>query len=88
MKKNSKIFIDHSETTDDVYENLEDSNQTKKKVLMVFDDIIADIEANKKLSHIVTELFIKGRKLNISYVPKDVRLNVTHYFLMKIPNIR
>ena len=46
---------------------------------------------NKKLSSIVTELFIRGRKLNIkSYfkVPKDVRLNTTHFFIMKIPNKR
>ena len=52
---------------------------------------------NKKLNPIVTELFIRGRKLNISIVfitqsyfkvPKDVRLNSTHFFIMKIPNKR
>ena len=52
---------------------------------------------NKKLNSIVTELFIRGRKLNISLVfitqsyfevPKDVRLNTTHFFIMKIPNKR
>ena len=52
---------------------------------------------NKKLNSIVTELFIRGRKLNISLVfitqsyfkvPKDVRLNTTHFFIMKIPNRR
>ena len=60
-------MIDYSQTIDDVYENLEDYNQTKKrKVLVVFNDMIADMEANKKVSPIVTELFLRGRKLNIS----------------------
>ena len=75
----------------DIYENLEDYNPTKKRrVLTVFDDIIVDIESNKKLSPKVTELFLRGRKLNIwlvfiseSYfkVPETVRLNATHYFV-------
>ena len=65
--KNLKAFIDYSQTIDD--ENLENYNPTKKKkVLIVFDDIIADMEANKKLIGIVTELFLRGRKLNISLV--------------------
>ena len=60
----------------------------------MFDDMIADMESNKKLSPTVTELFLRGRKLNIllvfisqSYfkVPKTIKLNVTHYFIMKIP---
>ena len=52
-------FIDYSKTIDDVYENLEDFNPTKKmKVLTVFDDMIADIESNNELSTIVTELFL------------------------------
>ena len=59
--------------------------------------MIADMINNKKLNSIVTELFIRGRKLNISLVfitqsyfkvPKDVRLNTTHFFIMKIPNKR
>ena len=63
---------------------------------MVFYDMIADIH-NKKLNSMVTELFIRGRQLNISLafitqsyfkVPKDVRLNSTHFFIMKIPNKR
>ena len=67
--KNPKVFVDYSETIDDVYENLEDYNPTKKRrVLIVFDDMIADMESNKKLSPIVTELFLRGRKLNISLV--------------------
>ena len=56
--------------------------------------MIADIHCNKKLNPIVTDLFIRGRKLNISVfitqsyfaVPKNIRLNSTHYFIMKIPN--
>ena len=59
--------------------------------------MIADIINNKRLNPIVTELFIKGRKLDISIVfitqsyfkvPKDVTLNSTHFFIMKIPNKR
>ena len=77
---------------------MEDYNPTeKKRVLLVFDDMIADMESNKKLSPIVTEFFLRGRKLNIllvfisqSYfkVPKIIRLNGTHYFIMKIHNKR
>ena len=59
--------------------------------------MIADMINNKKVNSIVTDLFIRGRKLNISLVfitqsyfkvPKDVRLNSTHFFIMKIPNKR
>ena len=57
--KKSKAFIDYSQTIDDVYENLEDYNPTQKeRVLIVFDYMITDIKANKKLSSIVTELFL------------------------------
>ena len=67
--KNSKEFTDYSQTIDYVYENLEDHNPTKKrKVLIVFDDIIVGMESNEKLSPIVTELFSRGRKLNILLV--------------------
>ena len=82
----------------DVYRNIEDYNPIKKrKVLIVFDDMIADMINNNKLNPIVTELFIRGRKRNISIafimqfyfkVSKDVRLNSTHFFIMKIPNKR
>ena len=82
----------------DVYKNINDYNPDKEnKILIVFDDMIADMIHNKKLNSIVTELFIRGRKLNISLVfimqsyfkvPKDVRLNTTHFFIMKIPNKR
>ena len=54
-----KEFNDYSQTNDDVYENLEDYNPKKnRKVLTVFDDMIADLESNKKLSPTVTELFL------------------------------
>ena len=69
----------------------------KRKILIAFDDMIADIINNKKLNSVVTELFIRGRKLNISLafitqsyfkVPKYVRLNSTHFYIVKIPNKR
>ena len=61
--QNTKAFIDYSQTIDDVYENLEDYNPTKKRrVLIVFDDMIADMESNKKLSPISIELFLRGKK--------------------------
>ena len=82
----------------DVHKNIEDYNPIKNcKILIVFDDMIAYMINNNKLNPIVTELFIRGRKLNISIVfitqshfkvPKDVRLNSTHFFIMKIPNKR
>ena len=83
---------------DDVYKNIEECNSNKKrKILIVFDDMIADMLNNKMLNPIVIELFIRRRKLNISLVfitqssfavPKNTRLNLTHYFIMKIPNKR
>ena len=81
----------------DVYKNIDDYNPDKEKILLVFDDMIADMIYNKKLNSIVTELFIRGRKLNISLVfitqpyfkvPKDVRLNTSHFFIAKFPNKR
>ena len=82
----------------DVYKNSDEYNIDKeRKILIVFDDMTADIIKNKKLNSIVTELFIRGRRLNISItfitqsyfkVPKDVRLNTTHFFISKIPNKR
>ena len=89
-------FLDYSRKIDDVYENLEEGNPTKKRrVLTVFDDMITDMESNKKLSPVVTELFLRGRKLNISLafiiqsyfkVSKTIRLNATHSFIMTIRN--
>ena len=82
----------------DVHKSIDDYNPRKKrKVLIVFDDMIADMINNNNLNPIVTELFIRSRKLNISIifimqsyfkVPKDVRLNSKHFFIMKIPNKR
>ena len=64
--KTLKAFVDYSQTIDDVYENLEDYNPTKKRIVTtVFNDMIADMDANKKLNSIVTELFLRGRKINI-----------------------
>ena len=61
--KNPKAFIDYSQRIDDVYDNLEDHNSTKKRrVLIVSDDIIADMESNKRLCPIATELFLKRKK--------------------------
>ena len=89
--------MEYSNDMQDVHKNIEDYNPIKKrKILIVFDDMIADM-INNKLNPVVTELFIRGRKLNISIVfitqsyfkvPKDVRLNSTHFFIMKIPNKR
>ena len=82
----------------DAHKNIDDYNPRKKrKALIVFDDMIADMINNKKLDSIVTELFIRSRKLNISIVfitqsyfkvSKNVRLNSTYFFIMKIPNKR
>ena len=82
----------------DVYQNINEYNEDKeRKILIVFDDMIADVINNKKVNSVVADLFIRGRKLNISLVfitqsyfevPKDVRLNSTHFFIMKIPNKR
>ena len=82
----------------DVNENINDYNPIRKrKKIIVFDDMVADIMGNKKFQAIIKELFIRCRKLNISLVfitqsyfsvPKDVRLNTTHYFIMKINNKR
>ena len=67
--KNPKAFFDYSQTIDDVYENLEEYNPTKKRrVLIVFDNMIADMKSNKKLSPKVTELFLRGKNLNISLI--------------------
>ena len=83
-------FIERSDTMDDVYDyNL----SRKRKILIIFDDMIADIMTNKRFQAIIKELFNRCRKLNISLifitqsyfsVSKDVRLNSTHYLIMKI----
>ena len=82
----------------DIYKDIDEYDIDKEgKILVAFDDMIADMINNKKLNSTVTELFIKRRKLNISLVfitqsyfkvPKDVRLNTTHFLITKIPNKR
>ena len=63
----SKAFIDYSNDMDHIYKNIEEYNSNKKrKILTVFADMIVDMLNNKKLNPIVTELFIRGRKLDIS----------------------
>ena len=74
---------------DDIQKNIEEYNPNKKrKILIVFNDMIADMLSNKKLNPLVTELFIKGRKLKISRlfitqfyfaVPMNIKLNSMHY---------
>ena len=91
-----KAFIEYSNHMHDVYYNINYYNPDKEnKILIVFDDMIAHMIHNKKLNSVVTELFIRGRKLNISLlfitqsyfkVPKDVRLNTTHFFIAKSPS--
>ena len=91
-------FIEYSNDMNDVLEDINNYNKNRdKKVLIIFDNMIADIMRSKKFKAIVKELFIRRRKLNISIVfitqsyyrtPKDVRLNSTHYILMKISNKR
>ena len=81
---------------DDIYENIEENNPNKKsKVLIAFDDMIAEMHSNKNLIPVVTELFIRSIKVNIYLVvitkyyfvvTKNVRQNFTHNFIMKIPN--
>ena len=83
---------------DDTYENIDDYNQTsKRQKVIVVDEIIVDIMRNKDFQAIFKELFIRCKKLNISltfitqsylFVPNDVRLNSTHYLIMKIKNNR
>ena len=81
-----------------IYKTIEEYILNKeRKILIVFDDMIADVLSNKKLNPIVTELFIRGRKLNISLVfitqsnfavPKNIGLNSTPYFITYITNKR
>ena len=81
---------------DDVYNNIDDYKPAiKRKILIVFGGMIADTMTNKKLQAIIKQIFIRCRKLNISLafttqsyfsVPKAVRLNSTHYSIMKIHN--
>ena len=92
----SKAFIEYSNYMDDIYKNIEEFiSNINRKILIVFDDMIADMLSNIKLNPIVTKLFIRGRKLTISLIfirqsyfalPENIMLNSTHYFVMKISN--
>ena len=87
-------FIEYSDDMNDVLDDINNYNKNRdKKVLIVFDDMIADIEYNKNFKPIIKELFYKARKINVSIVfitqsyfrtLKDARLNSTHYIIMKI----
>ena len=91
-------FTECSNMMDDVYENINNRDSSRKRnILIVFDEMIADITTNKQFHAIIKEMFIRCIKLNISLVfitqsyfsvPKDVRLNSTHYLIMKINNKR
>ena len=89
-------FIEYSNDMDDVLDDINNYNKNRdKKVLTVFDDMIAGIEYNKNFKQMIKELFFRAHKINISIVYitqsyfralKDARLNSTHYILMKIAN--
>ena len=91
-------FIKYSNTMDDVYNSIDDYNlKRKRKVLIVFDDMIAHIMSDKKAQSVLKELFIRCRRLNTSLVfitqcyfsvPKEVTLNSTHYLIFKVNNRR
>ena len=89
-------FIEYSDDMNDMFDDTNDYNKNRdKKVPIVFDDMIADIEYNKNFKRIIKELFYRARKINVSIVfitqsyfraLKDARLNSTHYILMRIGN--
>ena len=91
-----KAFIEYSNDMDGVLDDINNYNKNRdKKVLIFFDDMIADIEYNKNFKRIIKELFYRACKINVSIVfitqsyfraLKDARLNSTHYILMKIGN--
>ena len=92
-----RAYIEYSNNTHDVYKNIGEYNPDPENKTIVFGDMIADMIKNRKSDSIVTELFITGRKLNISIVfitqsyfkvPKDVSLNISHFFIKKVPNER
>ena len=91
-----KNIIEYSDDMNDVLDDINNYNKNRdKKVLTVFDDMIADIEYNKNFKQIITELFYRAPKINVSIVfitqsyfraLKDARLNSMHYIIMKINN--
>ena len=100
-KKNlndAKAFIEYSTDISDALDDINNYNKNRnKKALIVFDDMISNIEYNKEFKKVIKELFYRGHKINISIVfitqsyfrvLKDTRLNSTHYILLKISNKR
>ena len=95
---NKNAFIEYSNNMVDIYENIEDYNKNRKrKVLIAFNDMISHVMSDKKAQQVLKDLFIRCRKLSISLcfltqsyfsVPKDVRLNCTHYIIFKLNNKR
>ena len=93
----SEAAIEYANDMDDIYKNTEECNPNRKrKILIVFGNMIADMLSDKKINPIVTDLVFRGKKLNISFVfitqpyfamPKNIRLTSTHYFVLKISNI-
>ena len=91
-----QAFIEYSDHMNDVVDDINNYNKNRdKKVLIVFDDMIADTEYNKNFKRIIKELFYRAHKINVSIVfitqsyfkaLKDARINSTHYILMKIGN--
>ena len=91
-------FIEYSNSMDDILSDIEDYNKKRKrKMLIIFDDMISHVISDKKAQQILKDLFIRCRKLNISLcflrqsyfsVSKDIRLNCTHYILFKLNNKR
>ena len=85
-------FIEYSDNMNDVLDDINNYNKNRdKKVLIVFDDMIVDIECNKNFQRIIKELFYRARKINVSIVfitqsyfraLKEARLNSTHYILI------
>ena len=90
-------FTEYSNFMDDIPDNIDFNKKRKRKVLIVFDDMISHVMSDKKAQQVLKELFISCRKLNISLcfltqsyfsVPKDVRLNCTHYIIFKLNSKR
>ena len=90
-------FIEYSDNMDDIYDDIRYNKKRKRKVLIVFDDMISHVMSNEKAQQVLKELFIRCRKLDTSLcfltqsyfsVPKDVRLNCTHYAIFKLNNKR
>ena len=88
----SEAFIEYSNDMDDIYKNTEYNQNKNQKILIMFDHMIADMLSNKKSRPIVTELFIRHRKLDVYLIFISILFcytkNSTHYFIRKIPNKR